>query len=95
MEKITIEKAKNDLIEIFNAVTFEEFRNGDHLSWYSEDNDVVTFHIDKQRCERFETIEKLREYFDDKVIDGGFCSISPITFVWTDFELKKGKPNTL
>lgn len=96
MEKITIEKAKNDLIEIFGAVSSDEFRKRkEHLSWYSENEDGVTFFIDKNVTERGEVFEKLQEYFEERVIKGGYCVFSPITFVWTSFELKKGKPNTL
>lgn len=96
MEKITIEKAKNELIEIFGAVSSEEFRKrNERLSWYSENEDGVTFFIDKNVTERCEVLEKLQEYFKERVINGGYCELSPITFVWTSFELKKGKPNTL
>lgn len=97
MEKVTIEKAKKDLIAIFGAVSAEEFRKRkEHLSWYSENSeneDGVTFFIDKNITERGEVFEKLQEYFGERVIEGGYCELSPITFVWTSFELKKGKPN--
>lgn len=92
MEKITIEKATQDLKEIFNAVTVDEFRNGDHLSWYKMENGESFFFIDKQRHERGETIEILQNYFADKVIDGGYCTLDAISFVWTTFEIKKGTP---
>lgn len=96
MEKITIEKAKNELSEIFGAVSFEEFRKRkENLSWYSDNEDGVSFFIDKNVTERGEVIEKLQGYFEEKVIEGGYCALSPITLVWTSFELKKGKPNTL
>lgn len=94
MEKVTIEKAKNDLIGIFGAVSAEEFRKRkEHQSWYSENEDGVTFFIDKNVTERGEVFEKLQEYFEERVIKGGYCTVSPITFVWTTFELKEGKPN--
>lgn len=94
MEKITIEKAKNDLIEIFGAVSAEEFRKrNEHVSWYGETEEGVTFFIDKNVTERGEVFEKLQEYFEERVIKGGYCELSPITLIWTSFELKKGKPN--
>lgn len=94
MEKVTIEKAKNDLIEIFGAVSSEEFRKRkEHLSWYNEHRDGVQFFIDKNVTERGEVFEKLQEYFGERVIKGGYCTVSPITFIWTTFELNKGKPN--
>lgn len=96
MEKVTIEKAKRDIVEIFGAVSPEEFRKRkEHLSWYSENEDGVTFFIDKNVTERGEVFEKLQEYFKERVIKGGYCTVSPITLLWTSFELKKGKPNTL
>lgn len=96
MKKVTIEEAKNDLVEIFGAVSHEEFRErNEHLSWYSENDNGVTFFIDKKVTERGEVFEKLQEYFKKRVIEGGYCVLSPITLVWTSFELKKGKPNTL
>lgn len=96
MEKITIENAKNDLMEIFGAVSSEEFRKRkEHLSWYSENEDGVSFFIDKNVTERGEVFEKLQKYFEERVIKGGYVTVSPITLVWTSFELKKGKPNTL
>ena len=96
MEKITIEKAKNDLIGIFGAVSHEEFiKRKEHLSWYSDNDDGVTFFIDKNVTERGEVFQKLQEYFEERVIKGGYCTVSPLTLVWTSFELKKGKPNSL
>lgn len=94
MEKVTIEKAKNDLIEIFGAVSAEEFRKRkEHLNWYNEHRDGANFFIDKNVTERGEVFEKLQEYFEERVIEGGYCTVSPITLVWTTFELKEGKPN--
>lgn len=94
MEKVTIEKAKNDIIEIFGAVSYEEFRKRkEHLSWYSENKDGVTFFIDKNVTERGEVMQKLQEYFEERIIKDGYCTVNPITFVWTTFELKEGKPN--
>lgn len=92
MEKVSIEKATEDLKEIFGAVTYEEAKRGEHLSWYNLADGEASFYIDKQRHERFEAIELLQIYFSDKVVDGGYCSVSPITLVWTTFELKKGQP---
>lgn len=94
MEKVTIEKAKNDLIEIFGAVSAEEFRKRkEHVSWYSDNGYGVTFFIDKNVTGRGEVFEKLQEYFKGRVIEGGYCKVPPITIVWTTFELKQGNPN--
>lgn len=96
MEKVTIEQAKNDLIEIFGAVSAEEFRKRrEHLSWYFEHRDGVNFFIDKNVTERGEVLEKLQKYFEERVIEVGYCTVSPITFVWTSFVLRKVIPKTL
>lgn len=96
MEKVTIEEAKEDLVEIFGAVSSEEFRRRkEHLSWYSDTGDGVSFFIDKNVTGRGEVFKKLQQYFEERVIEGGYCTVSPITFIWTTFELKQGKPNTL
>lgn len=59
---------------------------------YNEDSQYHTvgkgdFLIDKRKFSRFEVIDKLQEYFADKVIEGGGCYISPITFVFTSIEI--------
>ena len=96
MEKVTIEKAKNDLIWIFGAVSYEEFRKRkEHLSWYNETKDGVIFFIDKNVTDRGEVLQKLQEYFEERIIKGGYCTVNPTTLVWTTFALKEGKPNIL
>lgn len=96
MKKVTIQEAKNDLKEIFEAVNAEDFRKRkEHLSWYNETKDGVIFFIDKNVTERDEALQKLQEYFEERIIKGGYCTVSPITLVWTTFGLKQGKPNIL
>lgn len=75
--KVTIQQAISDIEKIFGyteASQYHEVGKG-------------TFLIDKQKFERFEVIEKLQEYFAHKVIDGGGCWVSPITFVFTKIEI--------
>jgi hypothetical protein len=50
------------------------------------------FNIDKRKFERGDVIEKLQNYFSDKVIDGGYLKVGNITFVFTDFEVCEGHP---
>lgn len=50
------------------------------------------FFIKKQHFERFEVIEKLQDYFKDKIIADGYIKVSPITIAFTSFEVKVGKP---
>lgn len=53
-----------------------------------KENDTADFSIDKKHFERYEVLQKLNEYFADKVIDGGWCRVDNITFVWTQFYIE-------
>ena len=46
------------------------------------------FLIDKRHFTRDNVISILQEYFDKYRIDGCYCSIFPITSVWTEFSIK-------
>lgn len=46
------------------------------------------FLIDKKHFTRDEVISMLQDYFDKYRIEGCYCSILPITFVWTEFSIK-------
>ncbi len=50
------------------------------------------FFICKQCFERYVVINMLQEYFQDKVIDGGYLEVGSITFVHTSFEVLAGTP---
>ena len=50
------------------------------------------FGISKQHMTRFEVIDKLKNYFNGVGIDGGYVSVSSITFVHTTFEVCNGNP---
>jgi hypothetical protein len=54
-----------------------------------EENDSVTFMVNKQYLGRFEVIERLKDYFEDKYIDGGQCRIESLTVVYTVFFIEK------
>lgn len=75
--KVTIQQAISDIEKIFGFTENSQYHEVGKGS----------FIIDKQKFERYEVIEKLQEYFADKVIDGGGCWISPITFVFTQIEI--------
>lgn len=51
----------------------------------SEKNGSWRFMVNKSYLERFEVIDKLQDFFFDKVIEDGQCRIEPITFVYTMF----------
>lgn len=50
-----------------------------------QSGNCTTFMVDKQYLERSKVIDKLQEFFADKVIDDGQCRIDNITFVFTSF----------
>jgi len=82
MKKKQIKDVVSDLKELF------EIENNEIGSTESDGK----FLINKQHFERFEVIGKLQNYFSDKSIDGGYLEVGSITFVFTSFEVKSGKP---
>ena len=79
MKAISISEAIADIRKLFNI-------EGNSLSI---NNDNGCFMIDKRECTRYETINRLQDYFTDKYIDGGQCRIEPITLLWTVFYIEK------
>lgn len=80
--KVTIKQAIEDVEKMF-GFTSESFRyvKDDSVSIHAKGDN--SFLIDKRQFTRGEVIGKLQDYFADKVVDGGGCWISPITFVFT------------
>ena len=77
-QEVSIEQVISDLREKFSI--------GKEGSRSYENNG--TFMIEKTEHERGDTIEMLLEYFDDKFIAGGRCTIEPITLLWTVFKIE-------
>lgn len=50
------------------------------------------FYIMKQDFERLDVTGKLHEYFNGVFVKDGYVKVSPITMVFTSFEICKGKP---
>ena len=75
--RVSIQQAISEIEKIFGCTETNQYH----------EVGKGAFLIDKQKFERYEVIEKLQEYFADKVIDGGGCWISPITFVFTSIEI--------
>ena len=84
--KTEISKVIEDLKILFDI---KEFKPSKKNASYETDG---KFYIDKRVCERFQVIDKLKEYFTDKIIDGGYLEVDGITFVFTTFEVKEGRP---
>ena len=91
MARTTISRKQviNDLREMFNLPAEGKRLDEGGCSFCSEkENDTASFCIDKKHYERGEVIGKLSEYFADKVIEGGWCRVENITFVWTQFHIE-------
>ena len=88
MEKFKVkpERAIKELKEIFEIKEDAELKEG--FSFQSGGK----FYIDKRHLERYEVIGKLQDYFADKVVEGGYVEVDPITFLFTTFEIKQGQP---
>lgn len=81
MKKTPIPQVKNGLKKLFDIDNLKDSQvHGNR------------FYIHKQDIERLQCIDMLKEYFQDKVIDGGYLEVEPITFIFTTFEIKEGKP---
>lgn len=90
MEKVTLQQAKEDLTKLFAETgarykTFdaEKDKQEGNLSFVYEN----TFMIYKGHLERQDVICLLMDYFKNRCILNGGCSVGPITFVFTDVTL--------
>ena len=89
--KTTISRSQviSDLRDLFGLpAEGREMRDGGCSFCTVKENDTAEFFIDKKHFERYEVLQKLKEYFADKVIDGGWCRVDNITFVWTQFYIE-------
>jgi len=74
--EITVEQAISDLRELFGLDNPES-------GSIQTDN---TFMIIKTEYERFQVIDMLTKYFNDKMLPPGWgCKIDNITLLWTSF----------
>lgn len=51
------------------------------------------FYINKKQMERFDVIDKLKNYFNGVGVKDGYVSVGSITFVHTTFEVCNGAPS--
>lgn len=90
MEKVTLQQAKEDLTKLF-AEKGARFKTFDVEKDKQEGNSSFindnTFMIDKRHIERMDVVGILVDYFENRRILNGGCSVGPITFVWTDVTL--------
>lgn len=82
-KKLSSKEVVADLKKLF------EYDENNRNVIVAEKDDSVTFMVNKQYLERFEVIERLRDYFEDKYIDSGQCRIESLTFVYTVFFIEK------
>lgn len=87
-KEITLQEAIDGIKGLFNVKTFEAHEDGESFVSLKE-NGEATFFFDKRQYWRDDVINRLVEYFNDKVIIDGQCRIDSITFVWTTVYLEK------
>ena len=92
MKKITTKQIIEDLKELFEINNYSKEEGFRNFCIEGQNFIPAKFLIDKRKFERLQVIDMLQNYFSDKVIDGGYVEISPITFVHTEFEIKNGHP---
>ena len=83
MKRLTKQETVEALKELFDYENNKENKNV--LVVENKEEDRTTFMVNKQYMERFEVIDKLKDFFADKVINEGQCRIENITFVYTIF----------
>ena len=81
MEKLTKQETIEALKKLFDYESHKENRE----VIVAEHDYGATFMIDKRYLERYEVIERLQNFFTNKVIDGGQCRIDSITLLYTSF----------
>ena len=87
-KEITLKEAIDGIKGLFDFAPFGQ--HDGHQSFYTEKEDgTATFFFDKNQYWRDEVIQRLVEYFNDKVIIDGQCRIDSITLVWTTVHLEK------
>lgn len=76
--KITKEEAVLQMKHLFG------YENDDSRRvMVSENGGVTTFMVNKEYMTRLDVVSRLRDFFSDKVIDGGLCRIDNMTLVYT------------
>ena len=87
MKQITLTEAFEDIKQMFKVrFDFENRKEG--LSFFSKNSREYTFWFDKNEYERDFVLERLYDYFRDKMLINGQCSISPMTFIFTKVSLE-------
>lgn len=81
MEHITKEQAAESIKKMFKLKAKVRILKG--KSFFSEKDGVTSFFFNKMQYEREEVINRLSNFFKDKVITGGQCRIEPLTILYT------------
>ena len=87
----SLEQGIQELCDMFGL---EKDKDGNYLRMDDDKPDSASsmvgnyFLIHKKHFTRNEVISMLQDYFDKYRIEGCYCSIFPITFVWTGFSIK-------
>ena len=87
MKQITKQEAFDAIKGLFDFTEKGKKENGKSF-FVEKENGDVTFMFDKRQYGRYEVINKLSEYFQDKNIAGGQVRIDNITLLWTSVYLE-------
>ena len=87
MERVLKAKVIEDIKQIFNIEEVQEMSNVSETSYLIEEKGVFGFYISKNKFERNDVIKMLSDYFTNRVVIGGGCSIDPITLLHTGFRI--------
>lgn len=90
--EITMKEAIDGVFGLFDILPWEN--REDEKSFYTVKEDgTASFFFDKRQYMRDEVIERLVNYFNDKVITDGQCRIDAMTLVWTTVHIEPRNNN--
>ena len=85
--EITMKEAIDGIIGLFEILPWE--KREDEKSFYTVKEDgTASFFFDKRQYMRDEVIERLVNYFNNKIITNGQCRIDNMTLVWTTVHIE-------
>lgn len=85
--EITMKEAIDGILGLFEILPWEN--REDEKSFYGVKEDgTASFFFDKRQYMRDEVIERLVNYFNDKVIVDGQCRIDAISLAWTTVHIE-------
>ena len=85
--EITMKEAIDGILGLFEILPWENRENEKSFYWVKEDG-TASFFFDKRQYTREDVVEKLCDYFNDKIITDGQSRIDGLTLAWTTVNIE-------